>query len=135
MALASLVPDELRELCVELAATLHAVAGELESAGDGEWPLPDSIEKGLRERNALATALAALPENTRGRLRTIYRHEMEKGHLDTSLFDPEPVIAFPLWEEIETRIDEALELLRAARLRDTPLHLAIGSARELPFGV
>lgn len=135
MSTAALNERELRELCVELCAALHAVAGELESATDGEWPLPDSIEKGLRERNALATALAALPENVRGRLRTIYLAEMAKGYLDTSLFDPEPLIRFPLMDEIDARLQETLDRVRVARLRDSALHEEIIAHRDLPFGV
>lgn len=127
--------EELRELCVELTTTLHAVAGQLDDGDEGEWPMPDSIDKALRERNALAVALASLPENVRGRLRTIFVSEMAKAYLDTSLFEPEPVIHFPIMDKVSERIEAVLDRVRIARLRDTALHDELARNRDLPFGM
>jgi hypothetical protein len=130
MAAAELGADELRELCVELAATLTAVVEELDSAGEGEWPLPDEIEKGLRERAALAAALKAAPAEVIGKLRTIFVREMDRNYLE----DP-PTIHFPIQDAMAEAVEETMETLRRATLRDSALHPAIGEHRDLPFGV
>lgn len=118
---AILSTEELRELCVELAATLDLIGCGLASVEEGEWPLPDACVDAMHERDAMAAAIKSLPEDVRAKLRTVYARER---FLVGGDYHGQQAPAFI--GELEERAADALENVRRARLHDTDLHIAIG---------
>lgn len=113
MAASALSVEDLRELVAALADALTSVAGELE--GDTE---PDyALHERLVEHAALVATFKRLPEGeVRGKLRSIYKEEEERV---TDVDEPEA------WRPDPEPVNEALERLRVARLRDPELHAAL----------
>lgn len=129
MAAAPLNEEELRELCVDLAAALISLSES--DCSPIEWPMPDEIVEKLHEREALAATMRTLPESERERLRGVYEEEYKKVDLDV------PSIELPAETVLhrEEMIDELTERMRVAGLRDGELHRLVGEHIDLPYGL
>lgn len=110
---------ELIDLLAETVAALDAAYTELVQLDEGDLPVPDKVDRLLREHAAMKATLARLPASLRDRAVGVYREEMEHAR-------PEMVeLSVPVLDEVKRRLGEMFETLRRSRLVDGELYRAL----------
>lgn len=107
MAAAALSEAELLDLVGELVSVLAEIVVFVVEPEPFEIPLDDDIRKELEERDALAATFARLPDDLRGKARTIFVEELQDGDSRTD--------EMRITEPIAPMTDGAEELLVRVR--------------------
>lgn len=107
MAAAALSEAELLDLVGELVSVLAEIVVFVVEPEPFEIPLDDDIRKELEERDALVATFARLPDDLRGKARTIFVEELQDGDSRTD--------EMRITEPIAPMTDGAEELLVRAR--------------------
>lgn len=114
MAVARLSAGELRELLADLVSVTTRVVSAIETCPEVEPP--DEVYDALMQHTALLETLKELPEELRARIRTAYVQNMTHAEPQTENWPLPRVLG-----ESEGELNETLEVLRRACLRDSEL--------------